>query len=370
LGWNQPQAAQLLPIVQNHKWGFISATGQVVIEPTFDAIERDFRFSDDRLPFGDRQTGKWGFIDSRDDVIVKPKFDNAYPFWGGRAMVKIGKQFVYIKPDGTELKGRFEQATSFQEGRAFVRGSDWHWRMIDLEGNLVTEDKFSFVGDFSQGLAPFSGRNNEQGSGFIDRTGQVKIDIHNAHPDFEGYGFMNGLTPIFVRSPYALSQFFKPDTWGNEVWGVIDRTGRQIVPFKYENISEFSDCLAAVEVDGKYGVIDTQGRMVIQPQFDFIGRFSEGLAAVVNHKYGFINKTGQIVVQPQFNFGFYFHEGLAPVQGDNGKFGYIDPTGKVVIDMQFDAIAPFIQGLAQVDAGDKWGYIDHTGNFIWSSTEH
>ena len=81
----------------------------------------------------------------------------------------------------------------------------------------------------------------------------------------------------------------------------------------------------------KLGEIDKTGKVVINPQFDWAFDFSEGLAAVeIDGKYGFIDKTGKIVINPQFDWAFNFSEGLAAVEID-GKYGYINKAGTVVI---------------------------------------
>ena len=74
-----------------------------------------------------------------------------------------------------------------------------------------------------------------------------------------------------------------------------------------------------------------------------------------------------------------FSEGLACVAVD-GKIGYMDRTGKIVIKPQFDVATPFNNGIASVALGkyelqegvshfvrigDKWGYIDKNGKYLW-----
>jgi hypothetical protein len=103
--------------------------------------------------------------------------------------------------------------------------------------------------------------------GFIDKTGKLIIPAKFDHV----YGFREGVA--FVED-------------GKQ--GLIDKTGRVIIPWPYKNYPSFSRGLARVSVDGKWGFIDTAGKMVIPPQFDYADNFSEGLAAVrVGERGGF-----------------------------------------------------------------------------------
>ena len=49
----------------------------------------------------------------------------------------------------------------------------------------------------------------------------------------------------------------------NNKWGFIDRTGKLVVPIKYDSGWIFVDGLAYVEVDNKWGFIDKADNIVI-----------------------------------------------------------------------------------------------------------
>ncbi|WP_348636644.1 WG repeat-containing protein, partial [Campylobacter lari] len=73
--------------------------------------------------------------------------------------------------------------------------------------------------------------------------------------------------------------------------GLIDKQGNLVIEAKYDDIYDFSEGLARVELNGKWGFIDKQGNLVIEAKYDDIYDFSEGLARVeLNGKWGFIDK--------------------------------------------------------------------------------
>ena len=68
-------------------WGFVNEAGDVVIEPSYDAVE----------PFSDgvacvRIGMKKGYIDKTGNRVIKLQFDNARPFSEGMAGVRISSQ--------------------------------------------------------------------------------------------------------------------------------------------------------------------------------------------------------------------------------------------------------------------------------------
>ncbi|OAB44378.1 WG repeat-containing protein [Paenibacillus glacialis] len=87
---------------------------------------------------------------------------------------------------------------------------------------------------------------------------------------------------------------------------------------------------------GKWGFVDRFGKVVIPFKYDNADSFSEGLAIVYNGqgKIGFINKKGALVIGYQkYNCAFPFKEGFALVgvatkSDPSGKFGYINHQGK------------------------------------------
>jgi hypothetical protein len=175
----------------------------------------------------------------------------------------------------------------------------------------------------------------EDWHGFIDRTGKLVIP-----PRFEdAQSFSQGLAGVKL----------------NGKWGYIDKTGVMVMSAQFARVEEFSEGLAAVQItstrDGLFGFIDRNGSQVIPPQFSRVGNFSQGLALAEvpkTQKKGFINQRGEWVIPPRYEEATGFSEDLAAVQIGE-KWGYIDQKGTVVIPPQFEDADKFSEGLAAVD---------------------
>lgn len=86
-------------------------------------------------------------------------------------------------------------------------------------------------------------------------------------------------------------------------WGFVTRTGKSVIPLKYDDAKDFSNGLAAVKLYGKWGFIDNTDKEIVPIRYDAVelfsdARFSKGLLIVVqlNNKWGCIDEVGEIIV--------------------------------------------------------------------------
>lgn len=267
---------------------------------------------------------------------------------------------------------------------------------IDKNGKIVITPKYTYADDFYEGLArvrvggrkPSSLHENDMTKGgkygFIDTKGDFVIKpIYDYAANF-GNGKaevrMSGLKPLYIdkRGKYIkVNRNLNNQNFGNNVLTYKNKRYTKVnnVPNTYINgtskihIDKFYQGLARIEQNNKTGLIDKTGKTIIPIKYDYISEFREGLAVVVlNKKYGFINQQGEIVIQPQFKDACTFSEGYADVN-INDKVGYIDKKGNIAIPTQYDGNYAFINGVAPVQVAHKWGYIDKTGKYIWKPTK-
>ncbi len=244
--------------------------------------------------------------------------------WGCVGFVDLqGKQFIYpshnFKDDSSIPK--------FSEGYARLV-SDHYWGFIDKNNVWAISPEFEYVSDFHEGLAYFV---NENKGGFINYSGEVVIKntfspyigLTLERPEFsEGlclvtknkkYVFIDKKGEIKIDKNWSIFKtrvrnfkcgraFFRDE---NNLWGIIDRTGKIIISPKYINVQDFSENLAAVVKNELYGFIDINGETILKDRYMKVQKFSEGLAAVVlsetksekkkeikNEKLSFLSLTG------------------------------------------------------------------------------
>lgn len=235
-------------------------------------------FSEGLAPI--RVNGKFGFINKSGEWAIKPKYDFANNFADGLAIVE---------PDGAEGK----------------------YGVIDKEGNIVADFKYSQMGDY----------------------------------------YSDGLARVMINGKH----------------GFINKLGKLTIPIQFEDATDFAEGLAGVQIKNKWGFINTSGKIVIKPTYAKVRKFSEGLARVtINGKFGFINKSGKILIRPQFSEDSNlndFHGGLAFIQID-GKSGFINKKGELAIQAIYQDAESFSEGFAVVKINDQYGFINNAGEMV------
>ncbi|MBK8704792.1 MAG: WG repeat-containing protein [Saprospiraceae bacterium] len=95
----------------------------------------------------------------------------------------------------------------------------------------------------------------------------------------------------------------------------------------YEKATAFKHGVAVVQINGKWGIINQKGIEIIPPKYDRIDSFEGGYAKVrIEGLNGLSNLDGQLIAQPDYEFISYAGQGLFRVeQGD--KIGYFDTEG-------------------------------------------
>jgi hypothetical protein len=272
---------------------------------------------------------------------------------------------------------------------------------IDMTGKIAIPTKFSYARDFSEGLAyvetkEFRGYINDRGNLIIRIDPLAGAFVETATEKISGKEFHEGLAAVgtgrWSKMPYARDDA----TYGNTVWGYIDRSGKLVIKPAYRFAENFSEGRAGVVVDHKYGFIDTTGKMIVAPRFEpkrggphsfglaGTSQFHEGRALVQEDLYGsagYIDRDGNYAIPPRFIWANDFSEGVAwaaerdEKTGAAKEMGWIDKSGNWVLPLKKEGLhessgKKFSEGLAAVwlPINNKreylCAYIDHNGKEV------
>ncbi len=270
------------------------------------------------------KNGFAGFLDYKGNEIVSFKYSNAYAFSEGLIAVYNGYKWGFInKKDEVKIPFQFDTVSNFNEGRCLV---------AIRNNNLL---KYGFI--------------NTKGIFIVD------YKYENAH------SFSEGFAAVLV----------------NNLWGFIDKNGKNCTPFKYCEIKDFKNGIALVDINCSYyeeeditiknsltGAINTKGEEIIPLIHENIRVWNKGsvIEAVKNNTVGLYNSEGNIIIP----FGKYhsinrFDETsqLIEVTKDDDKLGYVNGfinlKGKEIIPCKYRFSSYFINDFiyAQKDATEE-----------------
>lgn len=130
----------------------------------------------------------------------------------------------------------------------------------------------------------------------------------------------------------------------NSLWGFIDATGKEVIPCKFEDVTNYHYQRVAVKKDDKWGYIDLKGNQIVPCIYDKVAEyFCEDMAWFVkDNKYGYIDFEGKIIVPNIYTSSYPddYSEGLVWIPTDDdsecgGEYICLDKMGKQVFPKKY-----------------------------------
>jgi WG containing repeat len=400
-----------LAVMRAGLWGYANNEGTEVIPCRFRQVN-DFSEG-----LAAAKLGRfWGYIDKQGNVVVDFKYKSAGKFQGGMAVVQTEKGFGYINSkDQWEIPAIYDEAQDFEKGVARVRITD-RWGMIDRQNNWVLRPRYHSITAFNQhGLAVAAASDDGKRQTLINRQGLPIMNqtYDEIQPFQEGmavvrrgnnYGYIDTSGKLKIEALYNRAEPFsegRAAVYKDGACGYISASGDQVSEFSFTRCQDYSDGRAIVlQGSRKTGLVDQDGKLVIEPGMNRLLGFSEGLGLArdeqyrfyyitehagmyngyfqkagtyhhgvavvqINGKWGIINRRGMEVVTPKYSQIERFENGYAKVRID-GFNGLSNLKGDLIVGPDFEYIRYAGQGVFRVEQGDKIGYFDAGGNWIWS----
>lgn len=308
----------------------------------------------------------------------------------GRLLVKgdHGRYGYYDTEGKLVIPFIYREAHAFSGGFASVENEDLKYGVIDINGNTVIPFNYTYIGNFSDGLA----RASKSKDGVFVHSLNGIIDIHGNEvvpliykdvsffsdglarvEDKEGiYSFFDtkGRKVFSLRNGMWVSEFSEGfatiENRETKKYGVIDKTGKTIVPCIYDRVEGFKGGVAIVMKDKLFGVIDKSGKVIAPISYDYIDSHwnKRGWTWVKKAgKFGVLSVTGKEVLPCSYDVTETWGDGLIAVKHD-GKWGFFDEKGKQLTPYEFDKTHPFSSGFATVEKNGSYGLIDMSGILV------
>lgn len=330
--------------------------------------------------------GKWGLIDRTGHNVVPCKYNDVdYPS-EGRIKVISGDRYGYCDMNGNMvIAANYPQAGLFSEGVApvmvVIDSLFTAWTFIDTTGKELLPRVFEQLYPLSEGYAV--ARRYERW-GIIDRDGHEMLPYIYEMITRNGYGIFfagdeAGMALFdYTFKPLTKFEYFSLGDFSNsrlpvvkaDMQGFLDRSGNEVIPCKYDEVSFFRMGRAMVRIDQLYGIIDTNGDIVLPMEYENKVphgdkyQYHDSLALVEKGgKLGFVDLDGKLVIPMYFEQAYHFSEGLASVRY-HGMWGYIDTKGDVYMPFVFDIASPYKWGRAEVIYNGTVSNVDRRGKCV------
>lgn len=341
-------------------WGYVSADGRKAIEPVFDWADdfadgaalvqyqghysylnlqgkrmrrikgvHAYAFSEGLAAV--QKGDKWGYIDRGGKWVIKPQFDWALPFAQKRAAVAIGNQYGFIDTQGKlVIAAQYDYTKPFANGLSIVQ-KNGKYGLIDTLGHEVLPMQYRYIEPWKNGTYKLHAAHKK--TGLANPQGTVMLDTVYTYMGVEREHFLRvkrnqlwGLVDFngreILSTTYSLLGFVSDEGFlvaeKDDKYGVVDTTGKTVLPFIYDGTQQlqFSEGRICLMKDGKMLLMDKQFRVIRELPYDGCDHFYHGFAYVMKKKQeaggyvrqsGYINLDGEEVIPPQYHFAYIFN---------------------------------------------------------------
>lgn len=210
------------------------------------------------VPAFDERAGAWGYATEDGAPVIAPGYADVQPFRDSVAWVRRQEceTWELIDESGQLLidpGAGWYGVGSFSEGLAWVsRDGTGSWVAIDKSNRVVISTGFDDVRPFRRGVAAV----RRGGWGAVDNVGRVLLPFRYA-------GYATALIDGRYIDGFTDEGLAIVDAGGRK--GVVDRTGRVIVPPAHPHVVIHPVAFLINSPDGKWGALDRRGRPLIDP---------------------------------------------------------------------------------------------------------
>jgi hypothetical protein len=302
-------------------WGYISSDGKIIIPCKFASVSP---FSPEGIAVVKEPESKIEkYIDiNGNELKLEVDAQNRKEFKEGMAPVKINEKWGYVNTSGKlVIPAEYKKVNYFCNGRAWVTNFAGIISLLDKQGNTIDLSKLGIIDyqNFSEGLAAVKIGTTW---GFIDVNGNLVIENKYLKVDYfsDGLtwaklgevqiGYMNKKGEMVISSDFLSCDRFDPVSGMARVkspsgWHYIDKSGKTL-EVNTKKYNDFQEGLCRADNNDpellKVGFIKKDGTWAIQPEFDAASDFQNGLSCVrVNKLWGLIDKNGKHIIEPIYN---------------------------------------------------------------------
>lgn len=375
----------ILCIYDGKKYGFIKEDGGEVTPFIYD---KAYPFSEGKACV--YSNGKFGFIDNKGATTIPFIYDKASSFHEGLAYFEMGNQYGFINENGNQVfLLNCDSVSSFNEGFAYF-SIDGKYGYVDKTGKVVINPIYDDAGYFENGAAKV--RLNDK-VGIINKSGQVVVPINYDDVTAENgffitelnnkFGCTNGEGKVILSAKYTYVDVDDGSIKfsNNDKRNIIDETGEVI---KYDYIDKVPNSnFSIAELNYKYGIVDSTGKVMVPFKYDeinyvdfrdkfFANNQANSYTSVdrfsvrIGDKCGVIDENRNIIVPCKYDDAQILNNGMIMLE-QNNEYSFTDKNGRIISKGKYDEITQVGDFLA-FEKDDKYGFLNEKGEEVIPQT--
>lgn len=381
----------------------LSKTKQIILLLTVSISNAVFAQTPDLIPY--RKGDLWGYSTPGKKIVIEPKWQESTFYEGELAQVKLNNLWGLIDKSGQEVVPcGYEFISEFVNGIAVgIKPNTGERSLISISGKEQVYSDYSSVGLLKGGLIMV--RKNRL-YGLMDRSGNFILPCEYEHIKEQQNGYIKTEKELMYSFEFEIvkhdaSSYYDRNRTAEvridhknkmiytlvtkeemnqakllgyntkdakkevNIYGFLDKNGKEILPCQYDEIRTFDNGLMRVRLNQKVGLFSNEGKEILPIKYTSIGDFNEeGYAAIsLDSKFGFINENGEEVIDIKYQGVNYLIDGFAMVKKEN-YWGLVNLKGEEVTSFDYLQIHPFSNGRAMVEKNYLIGYINNKGKEV------
>ena len=317
-----------------------------------------------------KKDGKYGLLAENGDILLRCIYDGIQPLPGGFYGVEHADKYALWLPSREQLEFKYDvlQETEGEHWghRLFIVKYNGRYGVVNYDGNDVIQCKYEYIEN-------------------------VKDAIYIAKQDGK-YGVITVAQELI---PFEYEELRVGDIyrWDGDVtlvaklsgkYGIIDKEGKEIVPYEYEDIKESNFGIELpqhykIKKNNKWGMLNIANQQIVVPiEYDEIEE-NEGVICKVRSgdKWGIINLETHVQIFPckykeielmyVENWNEYAPPYICKVTENGRMWGIVDWKGTIISECMYEEIknaSHWMDYYFMTKHNSKWGVLDSSGKKI------
>ena len=179
---------------------------------------------------------------------------------------------------------------------------------------------------------------------------------------------LEALTINYRRDNFIVfTQYVEVPNGKMQCSGLIDSTGKVLLPAVYWEIGTFYNKITTVRKDNKWGLINRSGELLCPIIYDSFGQLHRNFIEVTsNGKLGLLDLSGKVILEPN-NTYLVWHDSLIHYGTENNGFFIFDYKSGATYEHNFGKLMPQVNGLSFYVKDKKYGVVSSNGKLLISA---